>query len=407
MHQHSRAEMEQELRLLFATDEQLRKDLVAVYELFSDTSSEDDPRPETEMSLPQRQVNQSRERQKREIKRLRHEVDALSADIASRHQARTTRVMSEWEQVARDELQAANDARREQQELLGQVQDNATFIDDMVQVLRKKPRLIATDVQSDAWRQCKLAAQASLRVAAIHAIADREYSRMQSAFVRAGILDRWEDLVRTTPIVQPVSQKLLLEYATVLTLPAPFNWVGPAVWKVFRGDYDKALRANAQEIWERLDEHTAYSAFQAVEGDASAHSNFVAKHYAEPTREVVVWRSVLQDELMPRMATGTVHDEWGSLVVLKVDEHTCCIKSLMYIAAGEAIPSERVQAPIEVTENCRDTLDMMQMPLVDKEEVPFALKTFYERGRELEIALKAAVEEVIAKYQTMLHTRAA
>ncbi|KAH9067489.1 hypothetical protein Ae201684P_021646 [Aphanomyces euteiches] len=385
MHQHSRAEMEQELRLLFATDEQLRKDLVAVYELFSDTSSEDDPRPETEMSLPQRQVNQSRERQKREIKRLRHEVDALSADIASRHQARTTRVIGQRRSkgTARTAWTSARQCNVHRR--------HGT----------SSPKETATDVQSDAWRQCKLAAQASLRVAAIHAIADREYSRMQSAFVRAGILDRWEDLVRTTPIVQPVSQKLLLEYATVLTLPAPFNWVGPAVWKVFRGDYDKALRAN---IWERLDEHTAYSAFQAVEGDASAHSNFVAKHYAEPTREVVVWRSVLQDELMPRMATGTVHDD---LVVLKVDEHTCCIKSLMYIAAGEAIPSERVQAPIEVTENCRDTLDMMQMPLVDKEEVPFALKTFYERGRELEIALKAAVEEVIAEYQTMLHTRAA
>ncbi|KAF0684277.1 Aste57867_23741 [Aphanomyces stellatus] len=418
-------EIEDNLRDLFARDEDLRNDLAYICDLFSDSTDGDesapldapplDSRPLTEPSSSSSsstssrtrfpQQNESRNRQRAEMKRLRRDVEQLSETLTSMHHAKATRVVpSGWEQVARDEIASKNSAIHEHRQLRAQVDQNATFLDEMMHVLRKKPRLgTSSDMDSEAWREFKLAAQASLRVAAIHAIADREYGRMQSALVRAGLLGRVDDVIRTTPRIQP-DNTIVVEYATHLTLPAPCHVVAAAIWRVFRGDYrSPSLPAGAEETWERIDDDTACSAFvQVDEHGHAAHSNFVAKHYVDPSaaREVVVWRSVLDDELVPRMTQGTVHDEWGCIAVVRRDDTSCYVKSLMHIGVGNQLSAELIQAS-ERTDNCRTVQDMLEFPL-ESDAIPFAVKAFIRRGKEVEDALKCAVEDAIAEFERQM-----
>ncbi|RHY21094.1 hypothetical protein DYB32_009898, partial [Aphanomyces invadans] len=72
---------------------------------------------------------------------------------------------------------------------------------------------------------------------------------------------------------------------------------------------------------ERIDASTVYVANQYSDGDEVAHSNVVWKRYQgddddgddrdDKKRHVIVWRSVLDDALVPHMAHGVVENDWG------------------------------------------------------------------------------------------------
>ncbi|KAH9098995.1 hypothetical protein LEN26_016434 [Aphanomyces euteiches] len=68
-------------------------------------------------------------------------------------------------------------------QLRSDIEQNASFIDQTVRTLSKKPRL-ELDVSSEEWKTYTLVAQASLRTDAILAIADRQYSFLQTASSR-------------------------------------------------------------------------------------------------------------------------------------------------------------------------------------------------------------------------------
>ncbi|RHY96828.1 hypothetical protein DYB35_009580 [Aphanomyces astaci] len=167
-----------------------------------------------------------------------------------------------------------------------------------------------------------LATQASLRVAAIHEIADRQYRRQQSAIVKAGLVDHsTDDIVRATPMPQ-ADNSVLLEYVYHITLAAPYDRIGDAVWNVFK--HGPPLPDGATQSFEQVDEHTVYQAFRRTQANLvsgnphedTAHANIVWKYIQEPPHhQVVVWRAVVDDALVTHMANGAVHDEWGWYIV--------------------------------------------------------------------------------------------
>ncbi|KAG9407485.1 hypothetical protein AC1031_002202 [Aphanomyces cochlioides] len=107
----------------------------------------------------------------------------------------------------------------------------------------------------------KLAAQASLREAAIHAIADRQYHRMQSAMVKAGPVD---------------------------------------------------LPLHAVQDDAHIDSYTVYSTCMQERNGMAWHSS---KYYIEPDGEVIVSRTVLEDAALPHMTKGAIEDRCMWLVV--------------------------------------------------------------------------------------------
>ncbi|CAK4622360.1 unnamed protein product [Aphanomyces euteiches] len=273
----------QDLQILIATDDQLQDDLATVCDLYdsddgfttrveesASTSSsssssspiaspqrvaDDDKIPKTTSNntkdCPEEKVKPQRSsvRQREEIRCLRQQIDQLSKVLQTRQTIDLTTIdMPLWKRTAKMELLEKNKALQENEHLRDAISQQATFIEQMQSVFRKKPRLgTHIDVHSEEWQAYKLAAQASLRQVAIHAIADRQYNRMQSALVKAGVFDRENYLFQVKALPQR-DQSYTLEIIHHVDLDAPFRLVGAAAWQVFDGDFQLDLPFGAVQV---------------------------------------------------------------------------------------------------------------------------------------------------------------
>ncbi|ETW05248.1 hypothetical protein, variant 1 [Aphanomyces invadans] len=258
--------------------------------------------------------NRFQYRQRQELKALKMQVEQLQAKLAAETLKSSTRLIragdiSPWEQAARKELFERNRALAENKQLKEALDEHLTFVDHMQNLFKKKPRLLAKNPSSEEWQAYKLAAQHSLRVAAIHAIADRQFQRMQSAFIQAGLFNTTSDkpVVSGSPRVLPDGQ-ILIELRRQFTLPVPYSVVGTACWNVMKTRMDEC---GPTETMETIDAHTVYHKSAQCVAGVIVHSNSIRRYYAGTNRDVVVWRTVLEDALVPHMSRGSVNNECG------------------------------------------------------------------------------------------------
>ncbi|RHY70025.1 hypothetical protein DYB34_002385, partial [Aphanomyces astaci] len=381
-------------------------------------------------------------RQKDEILHLQAQVIELKAQLVksqSKHSLMSTSdSVSAWERAARRELAEKNKSLRENEQLQSAVTEQATFIKHMQNIFAKKPRLatMGGDAMSlDTWQEYKLAAQASLREAAIHAIADRQFTRQQNAFILAGLFERTDVLFHAGPRTLPDGSHVL-EYIYHMTLPAPYGVVGNACWQVYNGERPPTMADNAERVCavrecmsfafaieignrmhttEALDARTVYVKYTETlaSGDVN-HVNVIHKHYIEPDRHVIVWRAVLEDALRPAMATGNVQNEWGWIVIAPVPEDpTQCRLALL----GQ-VPHD-VGSPVKVCpcagEELMDNItsfvqnlslgdaSSLVLPSLDDQHAD-ADVNFMNRGKRLELALQVSVKDAVATYRAQLAT---
>ncbi|CAK4086398.1 unnamed protein product [Aphanomyces euteiches] len=251
----------QDLEFLIASDCQLKDELDHVCDLLDSDSSPDELTPPTAAATASdKKKRRSRNnRYKQDILQLRAQVESLKEELLKARANTSTADMSVWELAARRERMESLRSQMENQDLRAAVEERASFIDNMKRLLCKKPRWISPRgvVADDCeWQSYKLAAHQSLRIAAIHAIADRQYHRQNSAFIHSGVLD-----------------------------------------------YNKTV--------ERIDDFTVYERYNHALGETTRHSNSIRKHYPCADRDVMVWRTVLEDALVPHMSKCTVDDSWG------------------------------------------------------------------------------------------------
>ncbi|KAH9125373.1 hypothetical protein AeMF1_003994 [Aphanomyces euteiches] len=278
------------LEMLLATDEQVEDDFSFLCQLLEDSPSEAAEDSDTSMpNLEQLSTNSSTQppdrqatkrkapkqdalpavgsrnrfqyRQREELKQLRGHVESLKAQLASerlKHQAlskpQDRNQVSQWELAARQQLLERNHALNENKQLEEALEEQATFLDQMQRFFMKKPRFAALSdgTSSDDWKALKLTAQQSLREAAIHAIADRQYRRMQHAFITAGLFGLAHDkYLSAMPRLQP-DGSVLVEVKRQTLHPAPFRVVSKAFW-----DACSAHASNAEADINFIDSSTS------------------------------------------------------------------------------------------------------------------------------------------------------
>ncbi|KAH9067242.1 hypothetical protein Ae201684P_021405 [Aphanomyces euteiches] len=394
-----------DLHFLIASDDQLQDELKHVVDLLTGddeeitTTADKTTSEESDNSPKSKRLNSSKRkasgpvrfetRQKEEILQLQAQVVELKAQLAlSQNKGTLTKSsgVSVWEKAARRELAEKNKSLRENEQLRTAMKEQATFIEHMQNVLSKKPRLSALpNPQSEAWKECKLAAQQSLREAAIHAIADRQYSRQQNAFINAGLFERKEHLFHS----------------------------------VYNGEKPPALIPGAIVNLDIIDKRTVYSKYaqprDAFSTPVSFYSNTIHKYYVEEDRHVIAWRSVLEDALMPTMAQGNIKNEWGWIVAAADpdDPSQCRLSLLCQIPELNVAnsPEQCVMPKEKVAEFTAFIEEMTALSIKESDAVPpsvcgrsdalvnEAQESFMHRGKLLELALQVSINHAIKAYQ--------
>ncbi|KAF0684270.1 Aste57867_23734 [Aphanomyces stellatus] len=364
-------------------------------------------------------------RQKQEMLLLRQQVDELKRHL-NESQAKAKRVvdMSLWEKAAKLECMEKQKALMENEQLKEAVNQQATFIEHMEKLCRKKPRLTMSDPHSEAWQCYRLAAHESLRMAAIHAIADRQLRRMQNAFIQAGIYGRKEDIYRAN-VVPQAGNSYMFEMVNHMTLPAPYRLVSEAAWKVFEGENAPTYPDGTVETVERIDNNTVYSQLSHQFHDGTTcHANIIRKRYVEVDREVVVSRTVLEDALVPHMTKGAVEDKWSWLEVVPAPNQEathCCLSFVIQIvidptaATAVATTEEmvlleammgRVSLLYDVDSAREEGALCLAQAVVESNDIPYPnMRGFVERGKLFIRALERSVNDAIRDHRQTLGSR--
>ncbi|KAG9407487.1 hypothetical protein AC1031_002204 [Aphanomyces cochlioides] len=422
----------QDLHLLIATDDELQEELANVCEILdedialsfgeSPSSSPISPEPgPTKSTVDKRREGQEEARketvkrqrsyirQRDEIHHLRQQVDQLTAVLKRKARNRQSDI-SLWERTAREEFTEKTKSMEENKYLRVAIYQNSTFIDQMQRVFLKKPRLTShIDVHSEEWKYYKLAAQSSLREAAIHAIADRQYHRMQSALVKADVFDRDKPLFQVKAI--PHADRSYLLEAIHVDLNAPFHLVGAAAWRVFQGHHPLDLPLTAVQGYTHIDPNTVYSTCMQERSGMTWHSNMVRKYYVEPDREVIVSRTVFEDAALPHMTKGAIEDRCMWLIVkpLPNEPNRCRFTYLQHLfwpkeeveTLGEDVIAEVLAYLNKISFQFLPTCPG-QLPLttdLDYASLPFPkMAAFVERGTRFSDTLKTQLNDVIQQF---------
>ncbi|KAF0692084.1 Aste57867_16775 [Aphanomyces stellatus] len=419
-----------DLPFLIASDTDLQTELTQLCDVISESTTTVEDAASTKRrrgpsTAPSGARNQHQTRVRREILDLRHQVDKLVEELEeTKEKSQTYSLASPWQTMAKLQETYATKAWRENRRLRDAVDEQRSFIDKMATLMRKKPRRDDDNfVNEAAWRDLKLAAHQSIREAGIHAIADRQYRQKDIVLMDAGLVGLQESYFRAAAVHPPTNPAaVVLEIVNHVKMAAPCAVIGQAAWQVFCGDTPPKLGVRATVTIERLDASTLYERFTDTSVDGlTSHANTVRKVYVEEDdgTHVIVWRSVLEDALVPHMAKGAVEDESGWIVVTPVDDRSCWRSFIMHmridpstfpsgsaslgttdndaiqaIAASFnslAIESEKQAA---VNRGVPDTKDRTVL----KVDLPLYTSLF-ERGHQFEVAFKSAMTRAVQTFQ--------
>ncbi|KAH9113062.1 hypothetical protein AeMF1_012687 [Aphanomyces euteiches] len=359
-----------DLHFLFAADEGLREDLSYVCDLLTDSSSN--------QVLPDAATN---EYEARIMNRLLHPEQATTKAPKRRKRP----------------VAHTNPSRDRQRQEIDQLKRQVDLLNDQLHETKRKS---AMTLDMSAWERV---AQEQ-KVAKSRALKENEELRAAT-----------HEYV--TYYVGGVAGRVVVERVYHLKVNAPFRTIMASIWRALNSDRGMHLPEGAVETIESIDPTTVYRAFRQSNGNTTTHWNLLFKYLNETKREVVVWRSVLDDALVPRMSTGTAHDESGWLVVTPIDLTTSRLTLVLNIVAeqnhdGRLLTTEEL---VDVSATIVDKFSFAHPPEVpgtfpsappktdaEDTDLPFVKRTFVERGKQLEALIKRAVDEAIHEVKAMI-----
>ncbi|CAK4682296.1 unnamed protein product [Aphanomyces euteiches] len=197
-------------------------------------------------------------KRKREIIDLIHQITVLENQLIEKGRTVPARQgMSTWENAAREEFFAKAKALQENAQLKRDVSEQTAFIKQITQLLRTRaPKAFRSlDLSGYAWQLCRLPAHVSERISAINSIAHRQFTRLEGAFINAGLYARSSDLLRKKKFPQP-DGKVTIEFAYNVKLAAPCHVIGAVVWKILSDKELSPWPSDGDETIEMVDPFT-------------------------------------------------------------------------------------------------------------------------------------------------------
>ncbi|KAF0699246.1 Aste57867_10173 [Aphanomyces stellatus] len=261
-----------------------------------------------------------------ELRTLQDTCGALQKQLEDLQQGRALRMVgatpsaAKWELVARRQQASWRKTERENRELRAVLHDQAHVKEEMEALLAKRARTLVAriDDDDDQWRLLTLSANGAKRLQAIHAIAARELSHVEGDMIRWGLLDvhpsanndRWQTWTSATEVK--------CDGVHHTCLRGPMATVVPVVWDILRAVHiDRASDMPVQHHTYNLDDDTTYlrSFLSHSRHGLTFESSAICKRFVTTDETVtVVWRSLVDDELMPIHKDSLVIEKRGWFV---------------------------------------------------------------------------------------------
>ncbi|OQR93332.1 hypothetical protein ACHHYP_02644 [Achlya hypogyna] len=247
--------------------------------------------------------------EREELKRAAVELEAKLLELQTAkaaHDAATP--VTKWKQLASDEARRETQAKTENKQLKELVRAHmvtAQALSNLLEKTRERTSAMSSlDDPREKWRHCILVQDPALRVAAIHAILDREHEKLSSVFIEAGLVDVEGELQQH---IAKYGHNNGMEFHTITHRRAvqPLSAVLKGSIDILRGTVPiKQLNRRCKELVD-VDADTTYVIGTFDHPLGEFQRRILSKVYFDPTdtqrsqRAVIVSRSITEDELLP------------------------------------------------------------------------------------------------------------
>ncbi|CAK4626300.1 unnamed protein product [Aphanomyces euteiches] len=218
---------------------------------------------------------------------------------------------------------AKQTALHENEKLRQELEENIQFAKALQAIMTKQPkRTMLPTTDSDQWQVFKLVKDPLLRHRAMHEIPQAMYELTESAMVESGLADRVDDFESCIPSLSKTTSDLVLNITFCSTKHFDFNVVSEMAWKLF--DIGYGSKELSFKVHEKIDYNSAYIKYNKRWNSTPSQANVLYKRVMEPERDVIVCRTVLEDELHPIPEGVLVMNKSAWVVLEKLDNGEEC-----------------------------------------------------------------------------------
>ncbi|OQS03088.1 hypothetical protein THRCLA_04598, partial [Thraustotheca clavata] len=212
---------------------------------------------------------------------------------------------SKWQKLAVNEAKRKSQAIAENNQLKSLVREKEITAKALSGILQKtwqqSKAMMYVNNTKDKWKQLVLVKDPNFRELAMHQIVDREFEKIDSAFVEAGIMDVDCDVRK---YLTKTLQNDTIEFTTIVNSnkKLPLQLVIQAAWKMVQGDISIDIENHAPS-----QKHLVTEAFYTTSPLNHPLGQFqrrvICKKYVHPAEQdkrcIIVCRSVVDDEVYP------------------------------------------------------------------------------------------------------------
>ncbi|OQS04549.1 hypothetical protein THRCLA_03227 [Thraustotheca clavata] len=266
-----------------------------------------------------RRTQRHRKRHQDELAFLKSKVKELTEHLQILQHVKELEADSEpcceWKKLAQNEKKREQEVMSENRRLKDAIEEQVKFAEYLVTILEKKPRLgLLSPGLADQWQMLKLVAEPTARAAAFHAIADREYAKVESVMIEGNLIDRQEESHSYIPKL--INGVLEVQTAVFILYPVHYNLLAEASWRVLRGSIEldpmTGIHASYQLLHE-IDPNTVYISSMWHYSGGGYQARMIVKRYIEENRQIIISRSIHEDELHPLVEGCAIANECSYL----------------------------------------------------------------------------------------------
>ncbi|OQS05410.1 hypothetical protein THRCLA_02454 [Thraustotheca clavata] len=259
-----------------------------------------------------KKINESRKRQREELEYLRVKVDELRKHLTVLKQIKEIETENEtpWQKLAHQMRIDKQNALLENEKLKSELQEQIEFGKTLQSILKKRPRLTTLPtLDNEQWRLYRLVKEPVVRANAVDEILKQQYLALPGAMVESNLVDMTDDYLCCTPkLARNHEDQIISETVWCCNISYEFGFVTRCLWSLMADP--SRYHHPSFALLEVFDDNTRYmSTIGRVSPSLTSNCRFVIRRVTEENREVILMRSILEDELMPHDKTVLINNK--------------------------------------------------------------------------------------------------
>ncbi|KAF0682972.1 Aste57867_24985 [Aphanomyces stellatus] len=272
------------------------------------------------LAVPARKRN--RKRAEHEIRYLRAQVEDYERQMTLLKAAASSNEPCAWQVRSKRQAFERRVAEEENETLRCMLEQNKKVAEALMKIVRKRPKLADSTYLED-WRTKKLVADSVSRRASFHAMADAKYAQLESVFIQKRLVDLSEVGMHANASYDDVADNIVLDVVIVEHVDYDYMRCADMIWEMYCAPYKTELEnATVLETFGKDAMHVKML-LRFEKFHVTVHQRFACKRYFEMDRVVVVFDTILDDELHPYPPGVYVSRETSWLVVSKIGHRQC------------------------------------------------------------------------------------